>query len=157
MSNPVSVFDVAEYIYDKFKTSSPKLTAMKLQKLLYYCQAWSLVWNEEPIFHEEIQAWANGPVVKELYDKHRGMFYVESLFEGQSTHLDEIQKDTVDLVLNTYGDKTAQWLSDLTHLESPWKEAREGLSTSDRGSNIISLGILHEYYSGLDEQDNQFE
>ncbi len=157
MSDPVSVFDVAEYIYEKFKNSSPKLTAMKLQKLLYYCQAWSLVWNEEPIFCEEIQAWANGPVIKELYDKHRGMFYVESFFDGQSNKLDDIQKDTVDRVLKTYGNKTAQWLSDLTHLEGPWKDSRSGLSAGDRGFNIISLSSLHEYYSSLDEQENHLE
>lgn len=157
MANPVSVFDVAEYIYEKFSDSSQKLTAMKLQKLLYYCQAWSLVWNEEPIFCEEIQAWANGPVIKELYDKHRGMFYVESVFDGQSSKLDEVQKDTVDRVLKSYGNKTAQWLSDLTHLEEPWREARNGLCTGDRGCNIISLRSLHEYYSSLDEQENFLE
>mgnify|MGYP001247259517 CR=1 FL=1 len=40
----VSVFDVASYILQK----QGPMTTMKLQKLVYYCQAWSLVWNEEP-------------------------------------------------------------------------------------------------------------
>lgn len=157
MSTPVSVFDVAKYICDQFKASSPKLTAMKLQKLLYYCQAWELVWNEEPMFLEEIQAWANGPIVKELYDSHKGMFYIEDILQGDSNKLNDNQKDTVDRVLKAYGDKTAQWLSDLTHLESPWKEARKGLSEGERGSNVISLASIHEYYSGLDEQLNCLE
>ncbi len=51
-----SCLDVAEYI---LREMGP-VTAMKLQKLVYYSQAWSLVWDEEPIFEEEIQAWANG-------------------------------------------------------------------------------------------------
>lgn len=37
-----SVFDVAEYILDKLQTT----TAMKLEKLCYYCQAWSLAWDD---------------------------------------------------------------------------------------------------------------
>ena len=156
MSDPVSVFDVAEYICEKFRNSSPPLTAMKLQKLLYYCQSWSLVWNEKAIFREQIQAWANGPVIKELYEKHRGMLYVENGFNGEVGKLDESQKDTIDCVLASYGDKTAQWLSDLTHLESPWKEARKGLNASERGSRVISQASLHEYYSGLDAQENHF-
>ena len=34
-------------------------TSWKLQKLVYYCQAWSLVWDEEPLFEARIEAWAN--------------------------------------------------------------------------------------------------
>jgi uncharacterized phage-associated protein len=157
MVTAVSVFDVAAYICREFKSSSPKLTAMKLQKLLYYCQAWSLVWNEEPIFSEEIEAWANGPVVKELYDWHRGMFHIESISKGNLSHLNKIHKDTIHRVLKTYGSKTAQWLSDLTHLESPWKEARNGLGENERGSNVITLAALHEYYSSLSEQANRLK
>ena len=62
----VSVFDVACYIMSKVK----QCTTMKLQKLLYYCQAWYLVWNERPLFRENIEAWANGPVIRELYNFH---------------------------------------------------------------------------------------
>ena len=51
--------DVAAYILQK----KGEMTAMKLQKLVYYSQAWSVVWDERPLFHEKIEAWANGPVV----------------------------------------------------------------------------------------------
>lgn len=63
----VNVYDVAEFILRKFGS----MTAMKLQKLVYYCQAWSLVWDEKPLFPERIEAWANGPVVRELFDLDR--------------------------------------------------------------------------------------
>ena len=69
-----SAHDVAAFI---LKESGP-MTAMKLQKLVYYCQAWSLVWDEKPLFKEKIEAWANGPVVRALYEKHRGKFKVSS-------------------------------------------------------------------------------
>ena len=70
MPEPVSVLDVAAYILDK----RGKMSTWKLQKLCYYAQAWSLVWDEEPLFEENIEAWANGPVVPRLYRKHQGQF-----------------------------------------------------------------------------------
>ena len=146
---PVSVLDVAAYIIEKQPKREP-LTAWKLQKLVYYCQAWSLVWDEKPLFKESILAWANGPVVRELYQEHKGMFYVKDMHKGNPNHLSINQKDTIDHVLKAYADKTAQWLSDLTHLEDPWKEARRGLKPGERGNVQIKLPVMIDYYSTVD-------
>lgn len=143
----VSVFDVAKCILEK----KGPMTAMKLQKLVYYCQAWALVWDEEPLFQEKIEAWANGPVVRDLYCAHRGMFVVDksSIARGNSSLLNQSQMETVEGVLDFYGDKTAQWLSDQTHCEGPWKDARTGLADNERGDSEITLASLHEYYSSI--------
>lgn len=141
----VSVFDVASYIL----TKTGSMTAMKLQKLVYYSQAWSLVWDDEPLFREPIQAWVNGPVVPDLYKAHKGQYLVESLKKGNPDALTDNQKDTVDSVLKHYGAKSSQWLSDLTHMEDPWKLAREGLDDGDRCEQEISHASMAEYYSGL--------
>jgi uncharacterized phage-associated protein len=141
-----TVFDVAAYILQK-KNS---VTAMKLQKLVYYAQAWSLVWDEKPLFKEEIQAWANGPVVPDLYKLHAGKFMLSaSDVPGDSAKLTKDECETVDAVLGFYGDKTAQWLSDLTHAETPWKQARQGLSDAERGTKEITTASMAEYYSGI--------
>lgn len=144
-----SVLDVAKYILEH----TGEMTAMKLQKLVYYSQAWSLVWDESALFNEDIEAWANGPVVRRLYDMHKGQFKVcASNIPGDSRKLTDSQQETVNGVLEFYGNKTAQWLSDLTHMETPWKEAREeaGLKDGERGFDIvISTASMHEYYSSL--------
>ncbi|MFC1967217.1 Panacea domain-containing protein [Chloroflexota bacterium] len=137
--------DIAQYILEK----QGRMTTMKLQKLVYYCQAWSLVWDEEPMFPEKIQAWANGPVVRKLYDHHQGVFRVSSIRHGNSDNLTDTQRETIDVVLEAYGDKSAQWLSDLTHLESPWNVAREGLSEGEPSEREITPEILYDYYSTL--------
>ncbi len=142
---PVSVFDVAAYILRK----QGPMTTMKLQKLVYYCQAWSLVWDEEPLFREKIEAWANGPVVRELYDRHKGSFRIYGLSIGDPSRLSRKQKETINSVLNYYGNKTSQWLSELTHQEDPWKYARNGLTPNMRGSSVISHASMMEYYSSL--------
>ena len=140
-----SVHDVAAYILRR----RGRMTAMKLQKLVYYSQAWSLVWDEQPLFGEEIQAWANGPVVYELYDRHRGQYDLHEWPAGDPDVLTERQRETIDAVLDFYGDKSSQWLSDLTHMEAPWADARRGLPPGARGNTPITHASMAEYYGSL--------
>ena len=140
-----NVYDVAAYILTKVGS----ITAMKLQKLVYYAQAWSLVWDETPLFEERIEAWANGPVVPALYECHKGQFRLQSIPVGDPSELSDNERDTVDKMLEFYGDKTSQWLSDLTHKEDPWIDARNGLSAEQRSNQEITHAALMEYYSGL--------
>jgi len=139
-----SVHDVASAILKKIGP----MTAMKLEKLVYYCQAWSLVWDEEPMFHERIEAWAGGPVVPALYYRHRGQFQIDK-WEGNPENLTPGQCDTIEGVLNYYGSKPSQWLSDLTHNEEPWIRARAGLASLERGNREITLASMAEYYGSL--------
>lgn len=141
----VRVYDVAEFILRK----CGPMTAMKLQKLVYYCQAWSLVWDEKPLFPEKIEAWSNGPVVPGLFDLHRGKFKVDSIADGKPGKLNDMQKETILAVLKYYGKRSSQWLSDLTHMEEPWRKARSGISESERGNKVISHASMAEYYGGL--------
>ena len=142
-----SVHDVAAYILRKMGP----MTAMKLQKLVYYCQAWSLVWEDKPLFKARIEAWANGPVAPALYQKHRGLFKVTAWPLGDSTALegDAGEKSTIDAVLEFYGNQSSQWLSDLTHGEDPWKNARRGLPHGAPCKNEITTASMAEYYGSL--------
>lgn len=140
-----SVHNVAAYI---LRAMGP-MSAMKLQKLVYYSQAWSLVWDEKPLFGDEIEAWIGGPVVRALYAQHRGEWFLKEWTLGDPDKLSAEQRETIDSVLKFYGDKDPQWLSDLTHMEAPWQRAREGLSPTERGQKVIEKSWMAEYYSGL--------
>ena len=140
-----SVFDVASYILKK----QGGMTSMKLQKLVYYAQAWSLVWDERPIFKEPIEAWANGPVVPALFKAHQGQFTVTAEPKGDVSKLDGDARETIRAILDAYGGKSANWLSALTHREDPWLEARRGLADGERGSRVISHGAMADYYGNL--------
>ncbi len=140
-----TVLDVAAYVLDY----KGPMTAWKLQKLVYYCQAWSLVWDERPLFHARIEAWANGPVIPKLYKAHRGQFVVKVIGEGDPDNLTDEEVDTVDAVLKAYGGKSSQWLKDLTHSERPWCEARAGMRAGERGSKEITHEAMSEYYGSL--------
>lgn len=140
-----AVHDVAAYVLSK---KSP-ITAMKLQKLLYYSQAWSLVWNDKPLFKARIEAWVNGPVVPEIYQYHRGKYEVTNWTRGDAGNLDARERRAVDAVLKFYGTKTSQWLSNLTHQEDPWIKARRGALPGQQTQNEITTAAMAEYYSSL--------
>lgn len=141
-----NVFDVAKYIL----TKQGRLSTMKLQKLCYYAQAWSLVWDDEPLFDEEFEAWANGPVCRDLFMHTQGKFGVSADDEpGNIDNLTENQKDTIDKVLEYYGKHDAQWLSQLTHMEDPWNKARVDVPAGAGCQNIITKESMAEYYGGL--------
>lgn len=145
-----TVYDVARYILRRLgEEKKLPVTTWKLQKLVYYSQAWSTVWDDAPLFGERIRAWANGPVCTELYGQHRGHFQISDLAVGDPDALTKDEKETVDTVLSHYGQKSAQYLSELTHQERPWIEAREGLSPGERGNREITLDAMAEYYGSL--------
>lgn len=131
---PTHVNDVAAFILRE----RGAMTAMKLQKLVYYSQAWVLVWDERQLFPEMIETWVNGPVCPDLYQPHRGKFRVcPGDIPGHPETLDPDDRETVRAVLQFYGYKSARWLSDLTYSEPPWSEARGGLADGERGGPLV--------------------
>lgn len=141
-----NVFDTAKYILDKCGTMS----TMKLQKLCYYAQAWSLVWDDAPLFDEDFQAWANGPVCSKLFFKTQGKYSVKAEDEtGGEGNLSAEQKYTIDKVVEYYGEHDAQWLSQLTHMEDPWIQARAGMPAGAGCENVITKESMAMYYDGL--------
>jgi len=145
-----SVNDIAAYIVRKHGSMS----TWKLQKLVFYSQAWHLVWEEEPLFPARIEAWANGPVVPELYKKHRGSFTVNRWPVGSPKALTTAERETVDAVLGSYGKLSGRQLSHLTHSEAPWRDARRGLAPTDRSTREISPASMQAFYTALDTDEN---
>jgi uncharacterized phage-associated protein len=136
-----SALDAAQYILHR----CGPMTTMKLQKLVYYSQVWAVVWDDDVLFNETIEAWDNGPVVRDLWSATRGKFRVESVPGGDLKNVTKKQRKTIKKVLSFYGHKDAQWLSDLTHMEKPWREAHAISNSMD-----ISLETISEYYSTLE-------
>lgn len=142
-----SVFDVAKYILKK----EGKMSTWKLQKLCYYAQAWSLAWTGNPIFEEEFQAWANGPVCPDLFRLYQGKFSCseEDLSKGDPNNLNDDQKETVDIIIRDYGKMDPYELRELTHSEDPWKNARQGIPEGTYCNNPITTDSMGEYYGSL--------
>ena len=139
----LSVFDVAKYI---LQMDTNGMTTMKLQKLCYYCQAYSLGWTNEKLFYEDIYAWKNGPVCRTLFNAHKGIFliYLSDLKSspGSASNVKWNAKIIVDQVFNALKGFTADQLRSLSHSEDPWIQARE------QGENVvISEDSMKKFYS----------
>lgn len=102
------------------------MTHLRLQKLLYYAQGFSLAILDRPLFEDEIQAWKHGPVVPSVYQAFQGIGY--NPIEPSSTlSWDDLDDDEIELlgdVWAVYGRFSATSLADMTHNEPPWKEAK---------------------------------
>ena len=144
-----NVYDVAAYILHE----KGAVSGWKLQKLCYYCQAWSLAWTEHPLFPEDFQAWSNWPVCPPLFHQHKGHFTVSEQNISQKLLSPEgltgDQKDTIDKVLEHYGDWEPYELRERSHDEDPWKNARGGIPEDAPSCQVISKESMGEYYGSL--------
>lgn len=136
-----SVDDVAAAVLEQTGT----ITTKKLQKLVYYTQAWHLVFTGRPMFKERIEAWDQGPVVPYLYAKHRRRYDVSD-WDGQTQRLTGVEFQTVDWVLRKYAHFTAEALSQMTHMEGPWRVARGLAKAGEKTNTPIDSRQMIAYY-----------
>jgi uncharacterized phage-associated protein len=123
------------------------VTSMKLQKLIYYGQAWHLVRTDSPLFEDRIEAWPQGPVVPSVYAKHRRRYMVSSWSAGNAKLLDVAERETLSWVLDKYSHLSAESLSKLTHIEPPWRIARGLSAPNEKSSEEIGKLMLKYYYA----------
>jgi uncharacterized phage-associated protein len=126
---------------------SDPLTHFRLQKLLYYAQAWSLILRETELFQEEICAWKNGPVVEEVYRKlpdGRCAAYVPEDAFANAPDLDPEDAAFLKSFWETYSGYSASQLYRMTHSEMPWQK-----TWKDRpnGNAPIAVEDIEEYFS----------
>jgi uncharacterized phage-associated protein len=151
-----TIRDVAAYI---LRERGP-MTAMKLQKLCYYAYGYHLAWDEQPLFPEHFEAWANGPVSPELYRCHRGRFSLTAGdIPGDPGALTADERESVDLVLEGLGGYSAHQLSVMTHREGPWVDARKRahVGPMERSDEVLEDEEIAEYFDSLAAADGESE
>jgi uncharacterized phage-associated protein len=89
--------------------------------------------------------------VRELYEQHRARYAVDRWPTGSSRNLTAQEKTTVNVVVDAYERLSGRQLSRMTHRETPWRQARADLQPGERGSNVISLDVMADFYGGLDD------
>lgn len=161
MGNEQKAVDIARYIINKCHENDFLISNLKLQKLLYFAQGYSLALNDEPLFEEEIEAWDFGPVVPEVYREFK-MFganeipaiktYYDTNFDSD-TFLEEVefttdifsevQKVIMNAVIKQLGRFSANRLVTITHEQAPWIN-----SYNKNSQSIISKNDIKTYFKG---------
>jgi uncharacterized phage-associated protein len=134
------------------------LTHLQLQKLLYYLQGWSLALRNRPFFQGRIEAWRNGPVVKEVWPLFAGNGKQPILdIPGDCAALAEGERFFGRLIWEKYKFYSPIALSQMTHKELPWLMARGNLPLSMRSDEEIPAMAMKDYFCGVKNRpDEQF-
>lgn len=165
MPNKVNIQDLSNFLLLYCNKNQIIINHFKLQKLLYYTQAWHLVYfNKFNLFDEIPEAWVNGPVYRSVYNEWKSI-YANSKIEVREDqkgdldkyleesvkklNLDSNQSEYLSSILNYYGLMSHEKLIMLTHKELPWNEARKGLGEFEYSNNRISTESMYSYYLGL--------
>ena len=147
---PINASEIAATILDRSKARGIiDVSNLKLQKLLYYAQAWNLAFTGERLFADECEAWVHGPVVARVfgaYKANRWSCISETIGEPSR---DEAIVEHIDSVLEAYGGLGATELERLTHREKPWLEARGSLAPDETSRNVISTETMKDFYNNL--------
>lgn len=128
-----------------FLSKNSELTDIQIQKLVYYAYSWYMVKNNgEKLFEENPQAWVHGPVFRSLFDNMKN--YKNFSDTSQVSELDEDITSFLDLIYNMYGNYSGNELEKMTHAETPWIKARNGLKPYEHSQNIIRDEDILECY-----------
>jgi len=144
-----SATDVAKYFLTlQEDEAGDAISNLRLQKLLYYAQGYHLAIFDEPLFRESIKRWAHGPVVPEVYHdyKERGGTPIPVPEDVDFTQFDAETREFLDEVYSVFGQFSAWKLRQMTHDETPWREA------NDNGP--VSLPSLKRFFTAVLEQNS---
>lgn len=147
--------DLAEYVIAYCNLENVGISNKKLQKLVYYCQAWNLALTGERLIDNTFEAWVHGAVLRPLYMDYSGYGYTSITMERRAATsvvnrfaggVMAEQLQMVDKVLSKYAHYSADDLERMNHSEYPWIKTREGLSGNEHCNRTIPDDLIREYY-----------
>lgn len=161
---------IANYIVHLASKKGMDVTNLQIQKILYYLQAKTLVYNGRPLFKENIEKWRLGPVIPEVYHEYKlygsqpiDEISTEMIFDDETFNVEFVEFDENDIDAETRDDisgaiitllgKDAFELVDLTHEHTPWKQLRERIEDGEKGLKY-SVEELYDYFTEHPEELN---
>ncbi|TCV80241.1 Panacea domain-containing protein [Sulfurirhabdus autotrophica] len=145
-----SVHVIADYFIRKVeRDAGDNITQLKLQKLLYYAQAWYLAMYDQPLFSNKMEAWQHGPVCREIYERFRHLSWnpiPDSATVSNEQALDGDTLTFLEEIWEVYGQFSASKLEQMTHDEDPWINARKGIFPGYPSRTLIDENAMRKYY-----------
>lgn len=129
-----------------------EVTPLALQKMLYFVQGIYMVLYNKELFCEECEAWAHGPVYREVYEVFKSFKYNPvddsrfAMFQNRFHELSEKEKQVIDLVLDSFGMYSGKVLEQITYIETPWKGAREHCFPGEPSPEMIAKESIKSYF-----------
>ncbi len=140
---------VSDFLLSECREQGEILTNLKLQKLLYYAQAWFLALENRALFSEDFQAWAHGPVLPSQYHRFKDFSWRPLTVDVTRPDLPEKVQEHLLEIIEEFGAETAVALERMTHREKPWIDARNGLPNGAISDAKISKVAMMDYCRSL--------
>jgi uncharacterized phage-associated protein len=140
---------VADFLLIECRERGDVLTNLKLQKLLYYAQAWFLAAYNKSLFSEDFQAWVHGPVLLSQYQRFKQNEWRPIQDELVKPDLPLEVKSHLLEIVDIFGIETGVSLERMTHNEQPWIIARGGIPADEASTAIISKESMKFFYQSL--------
>jgi uncharacterized phage-associated protein len=153
----VSPKDAADFLLFESRELGEALTNIKLQKLLYYAQAWYLALQDKPLFSEDFEARVNGPVLPSQYQRFKKCEWRPILEKMILPHLPKEISSHLTGIMDVFGIETAIALEVMTRQESPWLEARKGIDADQPSGNVISKESMESFYKSMPQDEKSKE
>ncbi|MES2834249.1 MAG: type II toxin-antitoxin system antitoxin SocA domain-containing protein [Pseudomonadota bacterium] len=151
MAEPTyTALDIAKWFVNATdRESGDAITHLKVQKLIYYAQGWALANLGRPLFQEDMEAWAHGPVAPSVFAHFRDKGFNAIEPQPITRRVVGDDADLLAAVNEKYGVFSAKRLERMTHTESPWLNARGDLRPEARCANPISKADMKSFFEGL--------
>lgn len=154
MNRPYLVNDVADYVILSLNGDERfTLINLKLQKLVYYIQAWFLGIYKDKFMDAEFEAWVHGPVCRQLYERFKdskplyATIGVEDVIDKNAKEKIAIEDiEFIDYILENYARFSGSQLEIMTHAETPWIEARGNANPMEKCNGVITESSMKAYY-----------
>jgi uncharacterized phage-associated protein len=144
---------IANYFIWLANETGSFLSNLKLQKLVYYAQAWYLALHDQPLFDEDFEAWIHGPVIPTLYQEYKKFSWKPILKEVEKPNFSPEVNDFLQELTEVYFGCDAFELEQMTHREDPWIDARGNLPIDAPSNAIIPKEAMQEYYNNRVETE----
>lgn len=122
------------------------ISNLKLQKLVYYAQAWHLGIYDTPLFDDDFEAWVHGPVIPWLFHKYKEFGWKPILKEVQKPEFPPQLEEFLEDITEVYFIREGLELEMMTTREDPWIYARKGLARDEPSHAIITKDSMRSYY-----------
>lgn len=146
-STPYDAKVIAAWFVQHANELKKPVSNLKLQKLLYFAQGYSLVLNHQPLFLQPLEAWEHGPVVPDVYHQYKasgsGAIRPTTWSASDCVPLRDQDLTLLQEVWAEYGSCDAIQLRNLTHAEAPWAQAYDG----SRRHSQIDMDLMRETFS----------
>lgn len=130
------------------------ITSLALQRILYYVQGFHYAFYGQFLFDADCEAWAHGPVYKDVYDAYAPYRYdpIKPTESFDKSVFTEAERILLDNVVRNFGCYSGKILAKFTHLESPWLRTRGELSVGAHSERIIPRQLIGEYFSQVKDK-----